>query len=150
MLMKLLTLVCLAGSLLILGVQAMAQSEDQLFDDLTSEFLKGYFAANPIAATGIGVHDYDNILDDVGAQAAEKEGARLKLFKEQLAHLDPASLSKDKNIDFRILSENIDEALFGYEELRENEWNPMVYTGALGNSIASRSEEHTSELQSQR
>ncbi|TLY33184.1 MAG: DUF885 domain-containing protein, partial [Ignavibacteria bacterium] len=28
------------------------------------------------------------------------------------------------------------ESLFSFEELREYEWNPMVYTGALGNSIA--------------
>ena len=46
-------------------------------------------------------------------------------------------MSKDKGIDCRILTESIDENLFGFEELREYEWNPMVYTGALGNAIAS-------------
>lgn len=135
--MKLSSLLLVCFFLLIPACYAMAQSADQQFDELTADFLKGYFAANPIAATGIGVHDFDNILDDVGAAAVEKEAARLKAFKAHLEQTDQASLSKDKNIDFRILTENIDESLFGLEELREFEWNPMVYTGALGNSIAS-------------
>src|SRR5258706_1679406 len=135
--MRLLSAICLAFSLVLPAVQAFAQSDDQTFDELSADFLKGYFAANPISATGIGVHDYDNVLDDIGAAALDKEVARLKSFKAHLERLDPSSMPKDKGIDCRILSENIDESLFGYEELREYEWNPMVYTGALGNAIAS-------------
>jgi uncharacterized protein (DUF885 family) len=134
--MKWMQLISLTALLSLSGALAMAQSEDQRFDQLTADFLKGYFAANPIAATGIGVHDYDNILDDVSPEAAGKEVARLKGFQDQLAHVDQKALSKDKSIDWRILSENIDEALFGYQELKEYEWNPLVYTGALGNSVA--------------
>ncbi len=134
--MKWMQLVSLAALVCLSGPRAMAQDEDQLFGQLTSEYLKGYFAANPISATGIGVHDYDNILDDVSPQAAEKEIARLKSYKEQLGRVNQSLMTKDKTIDWRILSENIDEALFQYEELKDYQWNPMVYTGALGNSIA--------------
>ncbi|HEY6191161.1 MAG TPA: DUF885 domain-containing protein [Bacteroidota bacterium] len=135
--MRLLSAICLAFSLVLPAVHAFAQSDDQLSDEMTADFLKGYFAANPISATGIGVHDYDNVLDDVGPAAVDKEVARLKSFKSHLERLDPAGMSKDKGIDCRILTESIDENLFGFEELREYEWNPMVYTGALGNAIAS-------------
>src|SRR6266850_2200948 len=122
--------------LCLLVLQACRQPEDEKFTKLTADFLKGYFAANPITATAIGVHDYDNVLDEVDATAVDKEVARLKEFRQRLAELDAKALSTDNNIDARILLENIDESLFSYEELREYEWNPMVYTGALGNSIA--------------
>ena len=134
--MKRFSLCLLGASLCLLVLQAMAQTEDEKFAKLTAEFLKGYFAANPITATSIGVHDYDNVLDEVDAAAVSREVARLKSFKQRLAELNAKALSTDNNIDDRILLENIDESLFSFEELREYEWNPMVYTGALGNSIA--------------
>src|SRR5260221_10648003 len=59
-LMKWMQLISLAALVSLTGARAKAQDEDKLFEQLTSEYLKGYFAANPIAATGIGVHDYDN------------------------------------------------------------------------------------------
>ncbi len=115
---------------------ATSQTENEKFDKLTSEYLKTYFLANPISATGIGVHDYDNMLDDVSAQANEMEIKRLTDFNAQLATIDQKGLSKDKSIDYRILKESIDESLFGDQELKSYEWNPLVYTGSIGNSIA--------------
>ena len=117
--MRLSTLLSLGSALLFLGFQAMGQSEDQAFDLLSSDFLKGYFAANPINATYIGVHEYDNILDDIGQAAVEKEIARLKQFQRHLAGIDQPSLSKDKSIDYRILLENTAAMLFGLRESRE-------------------------------
>jgi uncharacterized protein (DUF885 family) len=115
----------------------LAQTTDEKFDNLSSEFLKGYFVANPTTATQIGVHDYDSILDDFSQTAIQLEITRLHLFREKFADLEPKSLSRQKNIDYRILLENIDLMLFGYQDLKEYEWNPLVYTGVVGNSIAS-------------
>lgn len=117
-------------------LSAVAQTEDAKFDATAQDFLKGYFLSSPITATYIGVHDYDSLLDDASPTAMEMELKRLTVFKQKLADIDARSLSKPKNIDYRILSENINEALFGYSELKEYEWNPMVYTGALGNALA--------------
>src|SRR6266404_3317391 len=130
------TLLSLLASLCLLSTVAFAQSEDEKFDKLTQDFLKGYFMASPIGATYIGVHDYDNVLDDVSAAAVDAEVKRLSTFKQNLASINAKALSKAKNIDQRILVENIDESLFSYNELKEYTWNPMVYTGALGNSMA--------------
>src|SRR5258708_17126821 len=116
--MRLLSAICLAFSLVIPTIHAFAQSDDQTFDELSADFLKGYFAANPISATGIGVHEYDNLLDDVGPATVDKEVARLKSFKAHLERLDPSSMSKDKGIHCRMLLETADERRFGYEQLR--------------------------------
>src|SRR5207237_7533343 len=39
------------------------------------------------------------------------------------------------NIDFRVLKENIDYQIFQAEELKEAEWNPLVYMQSLANSL---------------
>jgi len=113
------------------------QTGDEAFDKLSQEFLRGYFVANPIAATQIGVHDYDSLMDDVSPTATEMEVTRLRLFQQELSAIDAKSLTKQKSIDYRMLNENIDESLFQYMELKDYEWNPLLYTGTIGNAIAS-------------
>ena len=135
--MKILSCVLLAAAIMV-SVQILdAQQGDARFDALTTDFLKGFYAANPISATGIGVHDFDNLLDDVSPAALLLESQRLRQVKLQLAGIDAKSLSKSKNIDYRLLVESVDESIFGLDELKETEWNPLVYTIAIGNSIAS-------------
>ncbi|MBI1804120.1 MAG: DUF885 domain-containing protein [Ignavibacteriae bacterium] len=135
--MKLSTVFLTIVAAALFALSVSAQTEDEKFDKLSQDFLKGYFIGNPITATGIGVHDYDSLLDDVSPTAVEIEVKRLNLSKQQLGEINTKALSKQKNIDYRMLDENINEALFGYQELKDYEWNPLVYTGAIGNSIAS-------------
>lgn len=112
------------------------ETENQKFAKLADDFLAGYFKANPITATWIGVHDYDGILDDTSPGAIKKEVERLESFKARLSTINASKLNKANNIDYRILQENIDELIFDYNELKEHEWNPMVYTNAVGSSMA--------------
>ncbi len=131
------TLITLAACITFALSQLTAQTMDERFDTLCSNFLKGYFLANPVLATQTGIHDYDSLLNDVSLTANQLEVNRLHLFKEKLADLELGSLSKEKNIDCRILRENINGMLFGYEELKESEWNPLLYTGLIGDAMAS-------------
>ncbi len=114
-----------------------SQTEDARFEKLSSDFLTGYFQANPTTATQIGNHDNDSVLDDVSMTALELETKRVKLFREKLADFDLKRLSSRNGTDARILTETLDEMIFGFDELKEYQWNPLVYTGTLGNAIAS-------------
>src|SRR5262249_13397666 len=127
----------LAAAAILMLSSMFAQTPDEQFSKISKDFLKGYFQANPISATATGMHDYDALLDDDSPPAVTAEINRLSSFKAQLAALRKEGLSRDNNIDYRILEENIDEMLFGLQELKELEWNPMAYTTAIGNSIAS-------------
>ncbi len=113
-----------------------AQTADEKFDTLASEFLRGYFEVHNVLATRTGMHDFDTLLDDMSLTAIQLEVNRLHLFREKLTDIEPKDLSKQKNIDYRILLEAIDDMLFEYQDLREFEWNPLVYTDIIGNSIA--------------
>ncbi len=44
-------------------------------------------------------------------------------------------LTGPNNVDFRILKENIGYKIFQAEELKEAEWNPLVYMQSLANSL---------------
>ncbi len=124
------------GACLLAMISGCSQkTEDQRFMAIADEYFDGYYKANPISATWIGVHDYDGQLDDVGSLAMNKERVRLDRIRSKLLELDTTSLSMPVWVDYRILRENIDEALFSYNELREFEWNPRTYTEAIGNSI---------------
>ena len=133
----LLTLFC-AGLIFISSCGKKEQpmlTADQQFEQLSKDFLSEYFQSSPISATWIGIHDYDHLLDDVSAEGMSKDLARIKKYKALLDSIDVSHLNKTNSIDARILAENLNEGIFGYEELREFEWNPMGYTGAIGNAI---------------
>jgi uncharacterized protein (DUF885 family) len=110
-------------------------SEDEKFMKIADEYFYELYKASPVSATRIGVHEYDGVLDDVSADAMRKNREGLSRIKEKLAAIEMAKLSRAMSVDYRILNENIDEALWGYDELREYEWNPLMYTGLVGNSI---------------
>ncbi|MFL6544118.1 MAG: DUF885 domain-containing protein, partial [Candidatus Udaeobacter sp.] len=63
-----------------------------------------------------------------------KDLATQKQFRDKLGALD-GSLTGANNIDFRILKENIDYQIFRAEELKEADWNPLVYMQSIANSL---------------
>src|SRR5436309_15466631 len=48
---------------------------------------------------------------------------------------DYKQLTGANQVDVRILRDNIDSEIFRLEELREAEWNPLVYNQSLANSL---------------
>lgn len=123
-------------SFVILTMTSFAQTEDAEFNQIVADFLKKYFVTNPISATTIGVHDYDSMLDDMSFTSFQLQLRGLSTIERRLGTVDLKRLSMEKHIDYQILSETIDEIYFSIEELREHTWNPLVYTEAIGNSIA--------------
>ncbi|MFI5253597.1 MAG: DUF885 domain-containing protein [Bacteroidota bacterium] len=114
-----------------------AQTENSKLEELTKEFLAGYFKSSPITATQMGVHTYDSLMDDISPLAQEIEAKRLLSFKERFKAINPQNLSENHSIDYRMLQEQIDEELFELNELKEYYWDPLKYTADIGNAIAS-------------
>ncbi|PYJ50034.1 MAG: DUF885 domain-containing protein, partial [Verrucomicrobia bacterium] len=99
------------------------------------DYIEQYLQANPEDATELGDHRFDGQLTDYSAEARAKELATQKEFREKLNALDGSRLTGANNVDFRILKENIDYKIFQAEELKEAEWNPLVYMQSLANSL---------------
>src|SRR5216117_1709949 len=112
-----------------------ANPQDETFQRTAHDYIEQYLQANPEDATELGDHRFDGQLTDYSSEARAKELATQKEFREKLNAIDGSQLTGSNNIDFRILKENIDYKIFQAEELKEPDWNPLVYMQSLANSL---------------
>ena len=125
----LLTIVCTAGSF------AAESDKDAEFDKVAEEYIKGWLAAHPIAATSLGFHEYDGRINDFTRLSLDAELSRLRRFDERLKRFDPAKLSARAAVDLRIVQAAIRRDLFDLVEMASFENNPMIYAQALDLSV---------------
>src|SRR6266403_1270353 len=131
--MKIIIAAAAALSLSILNT--FATSQDDAFQKVAHDYVEHYLQANPEQATELGDHRFDGELTDYSAQARAKDLATQKEFRDKLNAIDGTQLTGANNIDFRILKENVDYEIFRAGELKEPEWNPLVYMQSLANSL---------------
>ena len=119
-----------AISLSVLG-NVPAQETDVDFDKVADEFIRGYFAARPLAGTAIGLHEYDGKISDYTRLAIDAEIARLKRFDERFRQFDNTKLSARAAIDLRLIQTAIGKELSQIQDMAVYERNPMTYARAL-------------------
>jgi uncharacterized protein (DUF885 family) len=124
------------GAALALSISnTFAISPDDAFQKVAHDYVEKYLRANPEQATELGDHRFDGELTDYSADARSRYLATQKDFRDKLNTIDESQLTGANSIDFRILKENIDYEIFRGEELKEPEWNPLVYMQSLANSL---------------
>src|SRR5438105_443765 len=116
-------------------INASATPQDDAFQKIAHDYIEQYLRANPEDATELGDHRFDGQLTDYSSEAQAKDLATQKEFRDKLSAIDRSQLTGANNIDFRILKENIDYQIFQAEELKQAEWNPLVYMQSLANSL---------------
>jgi uncharacterized protein (DUF885 family) len=116
-------------------LSAFGTSQDDAFQKIAHDYIDEYLRANPEDATELGDHRFDGQLTDYSPDARAKELATLKEVRGDLNAIDGSQLTGANNTDFRILKENVDYQIFRAEELKEPEWNPLVYMQSLANSL---------------
>src|SRR5438046_999173 len=114
---------------------ARANPKDDEFQKIAHDYIEKELEANPEEATELGDHRFDGRLTDYSPEARAKELATRKEFREKLNAIDGSQVTGANNVDFRILKENIDYKIFQAEELKEADWNPLVYNQSLANSL---------------
>ena len=129
------TVVAAASALSLWMLNASATPQDDAFQKIAHDYIEQYLRTNPEDATELGDHRFDGQLTDYSPEAQAKELATQKEFRDKLSALDGSQLMGANNIDFRILKENIDYQIFRAEDLKEAEWNPLVYMQSLANSL---------------
>jgi uncharacterized protein (DUF885 family) len=113
-----------------------ANPQDEQFQQIAHDYIEGYLAASPEDATELGDHRFDDKLTDYSAEARDRELARAKEARQKLEALtDLSQLTGPNKVDLQLLKDQIDYQIFSLEELKEWEWNPLVYNQSLANSI---------------
>ncbi|WP_434042328.1 MULTISPECIES: DUF885 domain-containing protein [Sorangium] len=117
------------------GARAGAAGAEQALAALSTRVLEEYLRDEPVRATEAGDHRYDALWPDVSEQG---EAARRRALEGALAELRavPAeALGLQGRVDAAMIENQLRSALFAIDELREATWNPMVYTGLVGDGL---------------
>ena len=129
-------LVALGACLFLPVWTAYATPDDDRFQKLANDYIEQTLQTHPEGATGLGDHRFDDRLTDYSPEARARELAAAKAFREKLNSFGAdAKLSATNSVDLRILKDNVDYQIFGLEELKDEDWNPLAYNESLANSL---------------
>jgi uncharacterized protein (DUF885 family) len=117
------------------SLQPPPRSPDEQVDALVRENLDAELLAQPVTATWLGAHAYDDRLDDVRPEAQAREVARLLQLIDRLASVDVAALDANRAFDHEILLKRAQAQLFVRTELRPLERNPLAYCALAQGAI---------------
>jgi uncharacterized protein (DUF885 family) len=115
---------------------ANANPQDDEFEKIAKDYCENYLASHPEFSTELGDHRFDGALTDYSSESRTRMLANAKQVRAALKKFDDyKQLTGANQVDVRILRENIDYEIFRLEELRDAEWNPLVYNQSLANSL---------------
>jgi uncharacterized protein (DUF885 family) len=114
--------------------QAAAGSGDPAFSRLAQSVLEDHYARNPSEATYLGMHRFDDQLDDFSAAAATSESEALRKFRAELAAIDPATLAADNALDREQLILALDARVLELDTIRMREKDPDAYSSGITNA----------------
>ncbi len=98
------------------------------FNEFRDHTLDLYFSFHPTFASIIGLHQYDNFIEDYSAANRNRYVEDLTEARDILhKEFDRVSMDPTSSFERSSLSWKIEEELFRYNSLREFEWNPMFY-----------------------
>ncbi|MDH4143305.1 MAG: DUF885 domain-containing protein, partial [Chloroflexota bacterium] len=91
---------------------------DDAFYDLVEARLRRIVQANPVVATGLGIHDYDDTLGDGGRDALLAELAADRAHLTAIETLDPAALSVGVRFERELEMHNVRREILDADVIR--------------------------------
>ena len=117
-------------------VTANANPKAAEFEKIAKDYAENYLSSHPEFATELGDHRFDGVLTDYSQETRARMLANAKQVREALKKFDDyKQLTRANQVDVRLLRDNVESEIFRLEELREADWNPLVYNQSLANSL---------------
>src|SRR5512134_301646 len=109
------------------------------FAPLAERVLDALLEADPVLATHAGDHRFDDRLPDLSPGAVADRVSSLRDASVALSGVDDLTLDAQDRVDLAHLTSLVDRALFSLQEVRDHEWNPLVYNpGILFHALLAR------------
>ena len=108
---------------------------DAAFKVLSGRFIASALRLSPVEATALGVHDYDAQLPGITAQARAARTAEWRTLLRELAQINPSLLSRNHQVDYAMLRNELEYRLFANDVLQEWAWNPQLYNDIAGGAL---------------
>ena len=110
---------------------ASVPSGSAAFDEVSRSYLEDVYHRQPTWATYLGIHKYNERLDDYSRKAVDDAVASARQFRERVAAIDAASLTAERQLDREQLLRAIDARLLSLEVLRPWAVDPDCYSSGL-------------------
>jgi uncharacterized protein (DUF885 family) len=108
---------------------------DARFQSIAQRYVDFYLKSNPERATTLGDHRFDEHLTNYSEESIAAMVATNRETLDLVNQLEAEGLTGANRIDIEILRENIAATLFDLTELKEFEWNPLIYNQSLADGI---------------
>ena len=108
-------------------------SGDAAFTEVGKAYLEDTYQRQPVLATLLGIHKYDERLGDPSQQAVADEVAALRTFRERAAAIDATTLTPSNQLDREQLLLAIDSRILTLEAIRPWARDPDTYSSGLTN-----------------
>ncbi len=106
--------------------------------DLERSYTFWSFSQEPTSATDAGIHTYDDRLADYSPAAQGAQMRRLRVYRNELAALQPpAGASAHSRVDYLLIRSNLEADWWDRTVLRGLQRNPSIYEGECSNGIFS-------------
>ncbi len=96
------------------------------FEEFATAAVDDILVHQPVLATSLGDHRFDDRLDDRRPEAIDDEVRALSRRLDELRRWDDASLPPGHRVDAEVLRNRLRERLFELVELGEHRWSPLV------------------------
>ena len=113
------------------------RSADAPFTALAGEYLEDLYRRQPTQATYLGIHKYDDKLDDYSKQAVTDAVAAARGFRQRVAAIDAASLNAANQLDREQLLRAIDSRILTLDVIRPWAKDPDTYSSGITNTAYS-------------
>ncbi|MBC8121427.1 MAG: DUF885 domain-containing protein [Gemmatimonadaceae bacterium] len=117
---------CLLGTALVLGTgpAALAAGEPgKSLVNLSNRYWKEGLISSPLNATILGVHDYDDRLEDISPEGRTRQRAQAAGLLKQAGTIDAGLLSGSDAVTLAMLKTGLDNRLSVQEACRPDLWN---------------------------
>jgi len=117
------------------AMSAPARTADASFKAVEDEWLDGWMRLNPVAATQLGDHRFDDRLDDLSAAGRQQLVDFSTQLLARLDTVDRAQLSRENQVDALILRNQLQSDIWNMQTFQSWAWDPQVYSGLAGGAI---------------
>lgn len=115
--------------------QTAAPATDAQFADLSKRWLDGFMKLSPVSATQTGDHRFDAELDDLSTEGRKASVEFSRGILIELEKLDRATLSRESQVDYGILRNQLRSDIWSNETLQSWAWDPMTYSQLAGGAL---------------
>lgn len=114
---------------------AVSAAADARFTDLAARWLDGWMQLQPVTATQIGDHRFDDRVDDLSAQGRQRALDFHRKMIAELDALDATKLSRANQVDAAMLRNQMRYDLWSTQTLQGWAWDPQLYSQLAGGAL---------------